>query len=87
MEECAATRHALLSAHDRGWRLDIVESNPLSLMSILQNGHKRKAPIDLFLDDIRSLVSFFESLLSSNVRIVGNAVEHLLTRLPKGGGQ
>ena len=52
-----------------------------SVVSRLQSGRRGRAPLDLVLDDIRSLACRFKSLYSSHVKRVGNMMAPYITRL------
>jgi len=62
----------------------MIKSDSLGLVSKLQIGMKGRSYLDIILDDIRSLVSCFDSLLSSHVKRVRNAAVHFMARFDPG---
>ena len=81
LAEVDAAKVALSHASKTGWSHVILESNALGFIARLQSGFRGEAYIDILLDDIRSLVPCFRSLMSSHVKRLGNTVAHLVTRM------
>ena len=67
LAEVDAVRVAFSHASKRGWSHVILESDALGFIARLQSGSRGEAYIDVLLDDIRSLVPCFRSLMSSHI--------------------
>jgi len=58
----------------------MIEFDSLGLVSKLQTRKRGRSYLDIVLDDIRSLVSCLNLLLSSHIKRVGNVIAHLMVR-------
>ena len=84
--EAIAARVALSHVSARRWGNVILELDALGLIERLQSGSRGEAYLDVLLEDIRSLVPSFRSLMSSHVKRAGNTVAHLVARMSPTNG-
>lgn len=73
-------------AHLMGYGKVIIEGDALNVTDALHRKKIFQNHVFHFVEDIRQVVSSFNSLLVSHVRRVGNTVAHYVTRLDPSSG-